>query len=282
MNLRVLVAIHLVAAVLPLVGLIHTNSIWLMPVIWGALSVLVGQLMLLAFWAGLGTSHWAWRLTGTIAGTGYVAFWGTSPTLLSLWIYSNSSGVQWLSHFGVILLQSGVLVLILGGVFSIMGRWFSHLEIAADTQEASPTSRYQFSIQNLLVITTVTAVFLAGRRGSNEAINSWHQSIATVLIVGAFMINAIYAVRGTLRSGPIRWRLFLVLVVAVLLGTGIALISGIERVSWWLGAFFALAMTVPTLVVVASLLVVRSCGYRLIPNPPTRRLGVLNPGVSQL
>lgn len=281
MKLRVLVAIHLALtasplAVQPLAMLFRPNSIWLLPVNGGAQSVLVGQLMLLAFWAGLGTSGRAWRITGTVAGTSYVALWSTSPHLLSLWNSPNSSWTDGLGECGKMFLQSGLLVLIAGAMFLIMRRWFSHLERAADARQTAPTSRYQFSIQHLLVITTVTAMFLATSRGEWGRGDQWKLIMAIVLFFGTCVANAIYAVRGTLSLGPTRWRLFLVLVVAVLLGIGITLITGIATVSWWLGALMALTMTVPTLVVVLSLLVVRSCGYRLVPNPPARKPRVLN------
>ncbi|MFN0020114.1 MAG: hypothetical protein ACKVP0_17780 [Pirellulaceae bacterium] len=282
-KLRTLVAVHLVLTALQLVELYqmtHVSSVWMMPVFWGAHGVIVGQLMLLAFWSGLGTARPDSRIAVTFAGTVYVAFWSSASHLISLWVLPNSFWGSWFIHFGVQFGQSGLLVMILGGVFLIMRRWFAHLECVTDVQVPAETSRFQFSIQHLLVITTVTAIFLASRRGKLEPLDVRLMIITTVLMLGVFIVNALYAVRVTLRKGPIGGRMFLVFVVAILLGFGLSLIAGLHHLSWWLAALFAWSMTVPTLVIVLSLLVVRSCGYRLIPNPPTRIPGVLNVSAS--
>lgn len=278
-QLRALVAVHLVLTASQLVVLyqmLQVTSIWMMPVFWGAHAVVIGQLMLLAFWAGLGTAGPVWRIAGTIVGTIYVAFWSSSPHLISLWVLPNNFWGSWLLQFGVQCGHNGLLVLILGGVFLIMRRWFAHLECVTDVQVPAETSRFQFSIQHLLVITTVTALFLASRRGKLEPLDMRLMIVTTVLMLGVFIVNALYAVRVTLRKGPIGGRMFLVFVVAILLGVGLSLIGGLHHLSWWLAALFALTMTIPTLVIVLSLLVVRSCEYRLVQNPPTRNPGVLN------
>lgn len=284
MRLRALVAVHLALTVSPLVVQFATSTFasesiptFCLPVIFAADSVLVGQLMLLAFWAGLGTSGREYRITGTVAGTSYVALWWASPRMLALWISPNPSGTAAIGEYGQELLQCGLLVLITAGVFLIMRRWFVHLERVIDVDERPKSYRYQFSIQHLLVITTVTAIFMAASRGGVwGSEDQWKLILAILLFVGTLVANAFYAVRGTLSRGPIRWRLFLVFVVSLLLGIGITLMSGFATISWWLGALMALTLVVPTLVIVLSMLVVRSCGYRLIPNSPARIPGVLN------
>ena len=277
-KLRVLVAVHLVLTASQLALLyqmLWVSSVWMMPLIWGAHSMIVGQAMLLAFWAGLGTCGRTRRIAGTVAGIVYLAFWSSAPLLISLWIVPKISWTDWLRQFGIQLGQHGVFVLILSAVFLVMRRWFAKLDCLADPIEPPEKSRYQFSIQHLLVITTMTALFLASRRDKIEGLDLRLMIITTVLMIGVFLVNALYAVRMTLRRGPIRGRLFLVFLVAALLGVGLSLISGLSQLSWWLAASFALAMTVPTLVIVLSLLVVRSCGYRLVPISPVRIPGVL-------
>jgi hypothetical protein len=277
-KLRVLVAVHLVltASQLAIIyQMLQVTSIWMMPLIWGAHSVIVGQAILLAFWAGLGTSGRARRIAGTVAGIVYLALWSSSPILISLWIVPKVSWWDWLRQFAIQLGQHGVFVLILSAVVLVMRRWFAKLDCMADPIELSEKPRFQFSIQHLLVITTMTALFLASRRDKIEGLDLRLMIITTVLMIGVFLVNALYAVRMTLRRGPIGRRLFLVFVVAALLGIGLSLISGLSQVSWWLAASFALAMTVPTLVIVLSLLVVRACGYRLVPIPPARTPGIL-------
>jgi hypothetical protein len=49
-----------------------------------------------------------------------------------------------------------------------------------------------------------------------------------------------------------------------LLGVATAIAMHNETVSWWLFGGSMLIMIVPTMVVLASLLVVRSCGYRIV------------------
>lgn len=73
-RLRQLVAVHLVLGLTPVAGiLVPANDLRFMPLIWALFSVSYGQLMLLSFWVGMGTSRTMWRLLGALLGSAYVA-----------------------------------------------------------------------------------------------------------------------------------------------------------------------------------------------------------------
>ena len=87
------------------------------------------------------------------------------------------------------------------------------------------------------------------------------------LPVRHFFVNTACAVFATLGFGNVRRNIALVLAVAVLLGVAAAIAMRTDTVSWWLFGGSILIVVVPTLIVLVSLLVVRSCGYRLIRRP---------------
>jgi hypothetical protein len=95
--------------------------------------------------------------------------------------------------------------------------------------------------------------------------NAWHNVDALMIIT--FLINSICAAFAALGTGQIRLRIVLVLTVASLLGIALSLAGRFDQndmFPWWMAP--PMLMTVlSTAIVLGSLLVVRSCGYRLIP-----------------
>src|SRR5690349_485341 len=107
-RLRILVTVHLLLAAAPLVMLVQSASLWFLPVAWSATSIVLGQLMLLAFWAGLGTSGRGPRTYGALIGSVYAAFWLSAPNLVSAWIVPNHSWLNWPANFGMLLVQVSI------------------------------------------------------------------------------------------------------------------------------------------------------------------------------
>jgi hypothetical protein len=81
-----------------------------------------------------------------------------------------------------------------------------------------------------------------------------------------FLTNAIRASLATLWTSQFGLRVLLSIITAILLGI-IAMRNFPYFYLWELVALFIL-FVFPTLIIIASLLVVRSCGYRLVPKTP--------------
>jgi hypothetical protein len=129
-----------------------------------------------------------------------------------------------------------------------------------------PQPRTQYSILFLLVVTAATAMILGLMRTVASGGPEARMAIGALMPV-VFLVNAMHAVGTTLSERPISLvRVAIVFVVAILLGVGLALTvprpSSPDRLAWWCPPI--LAATLPVVMLVGSLLAVRSCGYRLV------------------
>ena len=278
-RLRLLVGAHLFVGAAPLLSLLVPLEVRFLPLIWATASVSLAQLMLLAFWVGMGTSRGMVRVAGGLMGSAYVATW---PALISI-LSPHSQETPWREVVAWLLRAVGancLMVLLFAGIFFLMRRWFTELRRVPDPAGPRPAARFQFSILHLLVIASIVAIVLGLMRSARPAgmdaaapRTSWEVVAAGVLMVVVFVVNAVCAVRAPLAVGPIGIRIFLVLLVAILLGAALGLVLHYDLLTWWQLLFDVLALAVPTVVVVVSLLVVRRCGYRLVPKgtAPTGR-----------
>ncbi len=92
--------------------------------------------------------------------------------------------------------------------------------------------------------------------------------LLNLLAVASFSIDNVAATWAVLAPGRIRLRVAVVLVVALLLGLSMAFanVGSIVQpdMRLWLLTAQSLVFVVPPLIVILSLLVVRSCGYRMV------------------
>ncbi|HVA46563.1 MAG TPA: hypothetical protein VNH11_09330 [Pirellulales bacterium] len=264
-RLRRLVATHLALACAPVAFCLLPADIRFLPLMWALGSVTVGQIMLLSFWAGMGLGRTRGRLGISLLGCTYLAIWPALGSALSGPATETISIAHYLSEFSTCLVGVFTLVLVMTSAFLVVRRWFSELRSVAGDEGSSP-GRVQYSILNLLVVTTVVALLLGlTRSGSPSAGSDWRNVAASTLMAVCIVIDALCAVWAALGIGGVRWRLFLVFLVASLLGLLEAIVGGAGAVAWWLVPSWILISLLPIAIVVASLLVVRSCGYRLVP-----------------
>ena len=235
-----------------------------MPFIWALFSVSCGQLMLLSFWVGMGTSKTIWRLLGALLGCPYVA---AAPFLYL--ILSPDFAAERMSDqlIGVSLFCAFVVLLLAGG-FLLMRRWFCELRRIPDPA-ASARSRFQYSILHLLLFTSIVAVVVGLTRSARtaEALHTtgWQAMAGNLLLLVGLLVNSLCAARAPLGTERIGLPVFLVCVVAILFGVAVGVALRWDRSVWWVFPCTVLAVSLPTVIVVVSLLVVRSCGYRIIP-----------------
>jgi len=258
-RLKLLVLAHVLASPAPAVAFLLPPDMRYLPLIWLGSSVLVAQLMLLAVWLGLGSGAISVRLVTSAVGCAWAAWWACLPQI----VLQDSA-----ERYPFILSTFLGCVAIWAGVFLAVRRYSAELRLAMQSSAVSVRRPSQFSILHILIVTAVVAIVLGLARGAEatrEDGSGWNYWVATALTLVTFFINLYCAVWATLGEARVGWRLCLVLVVALLLGVAVALTSNIQLLGWWLFAALVLAMSAPTAIVAASLLVVRSCGYRLVP-----------------
>jgi len=265
-RLRQLVLVHVLLGITLVAGvLVPPHETWYLPRIVALFSILHGQIILLSFWVGMGTNKVIWRLLGALLGSAYLAV----PPILFAILSPDSTETftaERLSLYGAVLVTFFGLVLAFSGGFWLMRRWYSDLRRVPDPR-ASAQPRFQYSILHLLLFTTVAAIFLGLTRTAVSRTGSVTQEALAVmvLLIAVFLINSLCAARAALGTERIGLPVFLVCVVAILLGVALAVVRHQETSLWWLlFPCCILATSVPTVIVIVSLLVVRSCGYWLI------------------
>ncbi|HEX7377452.1 MAG TPA: hypothetical protein VF278_10085 [Pirellulales bacterium] len=237
-------------------------DIRILPLMWALASITIGQSMLLGIWAALGLSRFTWRLITALLAGAYLAIW--PPLGLQLRDPSEASLGGYFSELCQNLLGVFVMIGLAAAAFLVVRRWFSELRLMTEDEDYAP-GKMQYSIFSLLVITTVAALLLGLARAARPAeSNDWRVGAATVLMLACLLIDVLCAVWAALGSGRIRWRMAVVMMVAGLLGVLNAIISGSAALAWWLAPGWVLASLLTPATVIASLLVVRAQGYRLV------------------
>ena len=253
-------ALYVLVAVHPALGCLPFFISWIpphvryMPIIWLIGAITVAQTMLLGFWMGMGTNPWRRRLLGTLLGSAYIS----SPAMI------QGPALPSLIY--------GAIVVLLSGVFLVMRRWLVLQQVQVNRMNTPSPRLLQFSILHLLVLTSLVAVVFAlvrsARLASTDSV--WFTTVMWMLMLSTLVINALCSTTATLAIHNYPVKLTANFLVSFLLGVAISLTmnrntTGAPPLPWWIwfgGIYITMCLT---LVIVASLLIVRSCGYRLIP-----------------
>jgi hypothetical protein len=263
-RIKLLLAIHLVLGIAPAAMFLHPGDLRWIPLTWALSGIAVGQLMLVGVWAGLGAATGVQRWLGIAVGTIYLSVW---PTIGIAFVAPREEIVA------TLVLQIGInasLLLLSTGVFLFVCRRWAELLLVRDSALFAE-GRYQFSVLQILIAITCLAMLLGLARASTGADpeGMWIVGLMDILVLVAYTVNLALAVWAALTLGRARWRVAVVIAVAVLLGMIIsyAALFRLTQQNWWLWLFAtqSLALAIPPVIVVLSLLVVRSAGYRLVP-----------------
>jgi hypothetical protein len=260
-RLTAVVIANAILAVAPLIWPLITLNTSTLPLLWIAFSLPMSGFMLLVFWIGLGNERVALRIIVLFGGCAYLAIW---PTIAEFYA-PGSIREGFLGNF----VPMFVVSVVLSGMFAASRRWLQLRKVENDKSLEMPR-RMQFSIFHLLVLMAIVAVILslsrAARDGASEVndITSWHWWAAGGLFVATFFTNTACAAYAALGVQAVMRKCLLVFFVAVLLGVALAFSLGQDRDSAWLFAGGVLTMVIPTVIVLASLLWLRPCGYRLL------------------
>ncbi len=272
-KLKRLLAVHLVLGVAPAAMFLSPADVPWIPLRWALAGIPVGQLILLSFWAAMSGSSARRRLVGALVGVLYLAIWPAVPVA----VVSNVEG-QVAFAFARFCMTNAAVVIVFGGVYLVIRRRVAEL-CHVDDVSALPAARFQFSILNLLLITSVVAIILGLVRASGQDDpKTLSTLLGEVLAVVAFIVNLVAVPWAALTPGRVRWRVVLAALVAVMLGMAMSfgMQSGFAIPEWrvWLFATQSLTFAIPPMVVMVSLLVVRSCGYRLLRKSVAAELAV--------
>jgi hypothetical protein len=151
-----------------------------------------------------------------------------------------------------------------------MRRWWT---LARRPDIPDTTDRgLKFSVLGLLILTSAVALVLtlvhASRAEGDRARQieyGWPWIASNILGYGSFFVNTVCAAHAVLRPGGVRRNILLVLLISALVGLAVAFATGQSALGWsWIVIGGAAIGVVPTVVVISTLLVVRSCGYRLL------------------
>jgi hypothetical protein len=230
-RLRWLVIAHLVIGLLMLMLVTWIPGPGAELAVAASVGIVFSQASLLGIWGGLGTSSGWNRLLSVVFAEPY----GNSSFLLSF----------------VIVLVTGVLLII---------RCF-RVRICVPAVDQAATSPFQFSIRQLLILTFVVACMVT--------LGKWLglHLIPASSLPDAALIGSVLAAVGLISVWPVLGTRHPVLpsLIVVVFAAGIGFIVGtlfVPIAGWRL--FWTTITSVEALLLVASLLVVRSCGYRLV------------------
>ncbi len=213
------------------------------------LDVVYCQSCLLAFWAALSDAALWKRLVGLICGTMYldVLFLPPLPT---------PEGVRFF-FCEILALVFGILTVV------VLFVRFRQLEIRRVTDQPTHEHRpsLQFSIPGLILLTLAVGLLIAAANVLRSLDLSRSEESYFVMLSVSFAVTGLASLWATLGLGWPVARNIAVLFMSPLLGLFVCYAGG---ASGRVYLVFIMMTLCPTLGLLGSLLVIRSCGYRLV------------------
>ena len=209
-----------------------------------AIALVLSQASLLGFWAGLGLNRWYLRTAGLIAGVIYLeiimAFGAQDDDFFFLATFST---------------------LATAGILLVARYWQSELVLVAEKACQDQQEGLHFSIRGLMTFTFLIAVAMTGIRLYKEHFGSG-PGIAAIALwsIGVVTLGlaAVWAALGLARP---QLRCLFVLTLSVVIG---ALLPYAIENRWETYVYLISITFFQILIFIGSLLVVRSCGFRLV------------------
>jgi hypothetical protein len=203
------------------------------------LGLVFSQTGLFGIWGGSGTNRWWIRLFGTLVGVAYLGL------LFAICIDPPASEIVWLVPFATLIV---LVPLLLARCFGLRTRH--------DSDQVTPATEMQFSIRHMMILTLVVACLLALAKWQQRYLDldNWPLLAVIASPFATVGLVAVWAVLGAKR---------LLIGVPILLAVAVGAGYGLEKLVGGPGPEFIPATLTEALSLTVSLLVVRSCGYRL-------------------
>ncbi len=269
-RIRWLVGAHLVLAAAPLLGLLMQLDMRTLPILWALIALPLGGLLTLSVWIGLGQTRLLRRVAIGLAASFYLSVWPFIQEAVQMHdsagmaIYKSAS--DWFMGYLEAVAPFAIILFLFGGTFMLIGLRFK-LALAEPGTAALRNERLQFSMLQIMVVMSVVAVILSLLRatrkaGGGESTWDWFMMNAFMFVI--FFVNTACAAFAALGTGKVKRNVGLVFAVSILLGVAVAIAMHNDLAGWWLFVGSMTLAIVPTATALLSLLVVRSCGYRLV------------------
>ncbi len=245
------------------VGLVGAVVTWIAgpgPTLWRTAfsGIVFSQTSLLGIWGSLGTGSWWRRVIAVVVGVGYLGLLlGVSSTELDrttfLWVFAATT----MSALPLLLVR------------------FFRVAIRLDSTTVGSLERIKFSIRHLLTLTFVVAGLIAIRNCVEpyaiEVIESPDGAVLNYFDEVVYDWLFPVAVAGGLGILPV----WFVLATKQPVLSCVGLLAAAVCAGYWLGRFYDDTSSLwmifaisEAMVVIVSLFVARSCGYRLVRLPP--------------
>lgn len=205
------------------------------------------QMLLLAIWLGFSRDPWWQKGIGLVAGLAWLNFLAFAPELDRIWQTT-------------LLISSPVLVV--GACCAVWSRFVAKLEWRDAWPERTIAEELQFSLRTLVGLTVTLSLLLALGRFFHwlRDDGSGAEVLVPILVIKSSLATGV-VVWGCLGQGRAILRVPVTFLVMVALGLLFPFYVGMERhyfIIWPVLLAMIAVYTCP------SLLVVRSCGYRVI------------------
>ena len=226
-------------------------------------SVFPAQACLMGIWLGVGRARVLWRWGVAVAGTGLIgtAFAFERWTAISRGLGPLSSYmIRFLGLAVVLTAATAVLIL-------VARRWYSAVLVSNWQTEQGPAEGFRFGVRHLLIVTFVVAMLLGLRGAASHFLRESEEAVGPFLYMLFFAVAwgvpCLIVLWATLGPKRLHERLAVALVCVFLAATLTPLYDGLD---WQDRDFWRFALVVVTMfaIVIVSLLVVRSAGYRLV------------------
>jgi hypothetical protein len=206
------------------------------------LGLFLSQVSLLGFWGGLAPLGWPVRLTGVAIGIAYLG-----------WQFCFNMG-GWALGFLLFVFLSTIAVT---GIMLVVRQCVARLDRTSKANTSADTEALRFSIRHLMLLTLVVSCTLAIGRWLLPYFPTFAFDLTVSL---SFMSVAGTSVWAMLGKAHLVRRSCIVLVVGLPPACVPVFFLGDENNLW----FWITILTVQTTVLLASLFVVRRCGFRLV------------------
>ena len=213
-----------------------------------------GQVVLLGIWSGLASKTWGVRIAGLVCGSFYIS------TVCA--IGGGRTKDSLIEDSLILACLVCVTASMIGLLFMALHRYRGIAVAYSNETEVRRSAPIQFTMMQLLSVTTVISVLL----GSGRVIRSLGgESLGIGVLLIAFVIcgcvMACLVAWAGLGHGHISLRFATVLVIGFVVGLLPPYFLGGP---WWRFLTWPGLVVATGIVAVLSLLVVRSCGYRLV------------------
>ena len=213
--------------------------------------IVFAQSALLGFWMAFSPMVWWKRLMGLVVGSLYLG--------ASFRISADADGYVALMP-----------VMATGGIAAVcrVVRWrYAGLQRFPQQDPRAVREGLKFSIRGLMLFTFVVAITIVGARELRAHVPRGPNLLSIVLLSVCFMTTGLASVWAGLGVARPMLRSMVVLLIAGILGALFVYSIGQARGDIYF--YSTLMMVLQTAVIVASLLVMRSCGYRLVQRSAT-------------